>query len=428
MCCGHATHGRVISIEVRGVGIRGWSRTRLRYCVPLTHDAALNRTTTGGSGLSQLTRQLAEAATGIDQPWSVAVEAVAHAVGEACHAELAGQGVHLPVRHRAAWLAITGRPAWFVSVRDPAGVCRCGFAIEASRSRALPGHRVLRTKRLGPMAGAEPRRCGLAAAVATAREPRVIRYHVEIFCRDEEARREIAHDLAAQGFSRVSKPWSYTETIAIDLRPWEHELLASFHATARRHIRAAEKKPVDVLPIVDPVYGARVGSLLRETLTRTGGHYIRQDWDALIAFTRDHPTLARMVGMFRSGDREPDALWAFAVGYNHGDHVEYGVAASTRDTGGVRLPMGYALAWDLMRWAKRVGAEWFDFGGITRGTQADPDDPLGGISDFKRYFGTDVVTVGEEWVFVPRPVRAAIAGTVAKLARRVLDLRSSARA
>ena len=81
-----------------------------------------------------------------------------------------------------------------------------------------------------------------------------------------------------------------------------------------------------------------------------------------------------------------------------------------------------------MRWAKRVGAEWFDFGGITPGTQADPTDPLGGISDFKRYFGTDVVTVGEEWVFVPRPVRAAIAGMVAKLGRRVLDLRARARA
>ena len=345
----------------------------------------------------------------------------------ACQEELARQGVHVPLPHRSVWLEMQNKPYWFVSVRDASGVCRCGFGVEASKLRALPGHRTLRTRRFGASGGTVFRRRGLEAAVALARrEPRVLQYHVEVFERDETNRRAIAEDLGALGFRRSPHPWPYRETISIDLRPTEEQQLASFHGTARRHIRAAEKKPVDVLTVDDPVHGPRVGALLRETLARTGGHYAHhahQDWRALIALSRRHPNLLRIVGMFRSPDRDPGALWAFAVGYNHGSHVEYGIAASTRQTGDIRLPMGYALAWDLMRWAKSLGAEWFDFGGITRGTQRDPDDPLGGISDFKRYFGTDVITVGEEWVFASRPVRAAIVGCVARCARRILDLR-----
>ncbi len=356
------------------------------------------------------------------------VDVDARAGSATCHADLIAGGVYLPLQHRALWLANRSQESWFIRVMD-AGVCSAGFALEASKSRVLPGFRTIRTRRFGAMADGASRRRGLEAAVALARhEPRILRYHIELFAADAIDLRAIAEDLRALGFQRSQHPLCYQETIAIDLRRTEEELLASFHATGRRHIRAADKKPVDVVPLDDPVYGPRIEDLLRETLARTGGHYAHQDWATQIALARDHPDLARIVGMFRSGHREPDALWAFAMGHNHGDHVEYGVAASTRDTGGVRLPMGYALAWDLMRWAKRSGATWFDFGGITRGTQTDASDPLGGISDFKRYFSTNVVAVGDEWVFVVHPIFATIATTLGTLARRLFGKSSSARA
>jgi lipid II:glycine glycyltransferase (peptidoglycan interpeptide bridge formation enzyme) len=70
--------------------------------------------------------------------------------------------------------------------------------------------------------------------------------------------------------------------------------------------------------------------------------------------------------------------------------------------------MAYPLAWDLIRWARGQGAVIFDFGGISAGT-AESDDPLGGISDFKRRFTDRVERVGEEWVYEPHPARAQLA-------------------
>jgi lipid II:glycine glycyltransferase (peptidoglycan interpeptide bridge formation enzyme) len=117
-----------------------------------------------------------------------------------------------------------------------------------------------------------------------------------------------------------------------------------------------------------------------------------------------------VVGLFRTDREGPEALLAFAWGCAHGDQVEYNAAASTRNPE-VRLPMAYALAWDLMRWGKSTGAEQFDFGGITAGTHGE-EDRLGGISDFKRYFTTMEREVGAEWVLEPRPLRAAVASAV----------------
>jgi hypothetical protein len=79
--------------------------------------------------------------------------------------------------------------------------------------------------------------------------------------------------------------------------------------------------------------------------------------------------------------------------------------------------------WDLMCWARRNGASWWDFGGITEGQQGS-DDPVGGISDFKRHFSTTVRLVGERWVLEPSFLRSGIAQGVGALARVIRQLRS----
>ncbi len=133
----------------------------------------------------------------------------------------------------------------------------------------------------------------------------------------------------------------------------------------------------------------------------------------MIGFCTRHPDLARLVGLFQSGVSGPNALLAFALCFFHGDHAQYVTAASTRESS-LKIPLAYGVAWDLLCWAKSEGATWFDFGGITDGTQGDSADLLGGISDFKRYFSKNVVEVGEEWVLEPRRVRAGLARGVGK--------------
>jgi lipid II:glycine glycyltransferase (peptidoglycan interpeptide bridge formation enzyme) len=75
------------------------------------------------------------------------------------------------------------------------------------------------------------------------------------------------------------------------------------------------------------------------------------------------------------------------------------------------MPLTYGLMWDLILWAKGLGASFFDLGGITR-READSHDPREGISRFKRTFASRVEEVGVELVLEPNPAVAAISRTI----------------
>jgi lipid II:glycine glycyltransferase (peptidoglycan interpeptide bridge formation enzyme) len=67
----------------------------------------------------------------------------------------------------------------------------------------------------------------------------------------------------------------------------------------------------------------------------------------------------------------------------------------------------------LIAWSKRLGARWFDFGGVPLPTEKnESDQPLSGITDFKRFFCDQITEVGEDWILEPRPIRALIARAV----------------
>ena len=133
-------------------------------------------------------------------------------------------------------------------------------------------------------------------------------------------------------------------------------------------------------------------------------------------FCTNHPELARLVGIFRSDSGGPGSLLAFACALHHTDHVQYYTAASTRDEG-VKFPLTHGLIWDLVRWAKAHGAKSFDMGGVTAGNVAS-GDPLGGISDFKRFFSKTPVDAGEEWELEPRAASAKFAQFISTAAYR----------
>ena len=82
------------------------------------------------------------------------------------------------------------------------------------------------------------------------------------------------------------------------------------------------------------------------------------------------------------------------------------------------MPFGYGLAWELMTWAKENGAKWFDFGGISAGTASNPDDVLGGISDFKRYFSREKIAVGHEWLFETKPIVSRVGRALSEASSR----------
>jgi hypothetical protein len=305
-----------------------------------------------------------------------------------------------------------------VAIAAPTGVCRAAFAIESSASRALPGHRLLSVARFGLYTGGLDESAmneGVAYLATLAREDRsVLRASAEIFALDEESRRFTAEVLARNGFFRVPPSRTYERTLVLDLAPTEQQLFAGLHKNARQGIRSVTRFPVKVSTATSLSLAERLQQLSDETRARTGGAQRLLDWNAIIEMSAKAPQLSRIAVLERTDRPGPDRILAFAWGCLHGDVGEYSESGSTR-ADDLKVSTSYALLWDLISWARKGGAHTFDLGGITSGI-THSDDPLGGISDFKRRFSQREVEVGEEWELVPRPRRAMVAGIMSRAA------------
>ena len=217
-------------------------------------------------------------------------------------------------------------------------------------------------------------------------------------------------------FEVALHPRTYSSTIFVDLRASEEKILASFHSKTRRDIRALSKYPLECRPITDPLLSSRMNELLGISMGRTGGRFEETSWTGVLDFIATDPSRAALVGVFRTDVSGPAALVGYVLGYRHAQTVQYSTAACAR-LADIRAPLLYAPTWELIRWGKRNGAHWFDFGGITAGSLAS-GERSGGISDFKRYFCAHESTVGGEMVFSPVPRLSRLAASASALVSR----------
>lgn len=329
--------------------------------------------------------------------------------------ELLAAGILLPMGHRAAAIAAHGEEGLFVAVRNSRQWIG-GVFVRQRRIRALPGYSLWRIDNLGEALPADAREPALRYVLALVRrDPRVLRLNIGLFSREGSVRSQLGGILETLGFANTEAN-TYTRTVAVDLRPTETELLSSFSSSARKRLKefARIKIPVSVQQITDGSLAPRMNELLKQTMARTGGRFAPVDWERRIALAKSHPDLCRIVGVVHGELEGADKLLAFVYGCHHGAHAQYSDGASARQLG--RVPLMYPLLWDLLRWARDNGAQWFDMGGVTASSFGDDQDPLGGISDFKRRFSDDVIDVAEEWVLEP----ASLVPTLARGLNRVL--------
>jgi len=330
---------------------------------------------------------------------------------EACERALAAGGIRLPLPHRVGWpLARRGVASLLVALREADGGCAGAVGMYSAASRALPGFRLLRVERLGEALPYAVRAAAVNALAQLARqEPRVLRLSVEVFSRSEQTRAHLAELLRRAGFVRAATTRNWSTTFALDLHPIEDDLFASFSPTVRRAIRSVAKLPVQVRLIDDCELASQLAALSKEAFARTGARYQAVwNWAGVIELSRRMPDASRLVGLFRTDRIGPDALLGFAWGWWNGESVSYFAGASSRPKDLQRVGIVHPLFWDLIVWAKRAGATWFDLGGATAGT-AGSEDPVGGISDFKRRFSKETVDVAEDWVLEPHPLPARVA-------------------
>jgi len=331
--------------------------------------------------------------------------------------ELVAARLPLPLPSRAAWAQAHGTAARFITAHQPSGEVMGGLAVELAVTKALPGHRLLRALHAGAaLSGPSGEALIRGARELAMREPRVLRLNIEVVLRTPEEHALVSTRMRAAGFAALAAIRHYRNTLIIDLAGTEAEILASFSATTRRDLRGWAERPVEMRAISDARYSERLNAIARETFGRTGGEFQPRAWAERIALCRELPNASRLVGLFRAGRDDPDALLAYAWGCAHGDHAHYDDAGSTR-VDDIKVSMMYPLMWDLVRWAKAQGCGWFDMGGAV---PADArDDPRAGISDFKRRFSKVEAAVGAEWEYEPHPARAALARGLRSAAQRL---------
>lgn len=295
---------------------------------------------------------------------------------------------------------------------------------ERHPSRALPGHHIARVFRAGVSLPAATEQAVVEAVLAEARrDSRTLRVHVECFARTAAVRDRLGGVLRERGFTSIPEPTNYEYTLATDLGGRDNAShLASLSQGVRQNIRALARYPVEMRPIRDARDSPRMNALMVETLARTGARHAERDYAPVIAFAAAEPSLSRLVGLYRTDETDAGALIAFAWGLNNVDHVAYDIGASARVPEFKTLSLGYPLLWDLIAWARAGGASWFDYGGVPA-EHSEGEARLARISDFKRRFEKQVVRVAEEWVFVPHPVRAALASTLSRGGERLRRLR-----
>jgi len=335
---------------------------------------------------------------------------------EAAEQELRAAGVPMAIADRAIWATEDrGLQPRFLLARDASGRACGGVAIEESRTRALPGHVVLKVRRFGNGLPIEVCR-GLAEALASVAKnaPRVLRLQVNVFSPDN--REAIDGIFKEIGFAEVQPPSSYRHTLVIDLKPTDDEVFATFSKSARQAIRDTTKKGLKSIILTEPKYAERLNQLQEEALRRTGGDFHADDWEETLRLSREHPNLSCIFGLFLGDGTAPEDMVAFSWVMNQGDHGEYRAAGSTRRSD-IKVSLGYLPVWEMIRWSKATGAIWFDMGGVT--LEGSGDSALEGISAFKRYFSQKVAEVGSEWAFEPSPAKAKFASLFSDVARQL---------
>ena len=201
----------------------------------------------------------------------------------------------------------------------------------------------------------------------------------------------------------------FRNTLCIDLRRSEDELLAAMSGNTRRKIRVAAKKGVTIRPAAAEdlprlyqlyqVTGRRDGFLIRPF------EYYQQAWRAFMEAGLAHALIAE----YR------EVAIAQVILFHFGSKCWYFYGASANEERG-RMP-NYALQWAAIRWAKAQGYTTYDMWGAP--DSFDESDSLWGVYQFKRGFRGLLTRHIGAWDFASSPL---LYYTYEQLAPRLLKL------
>ncbi|MDO8688416.1 MAG: peptidoglycan bridge formation glycyltransferase FemA/FemB family protein, partial [Dehalococcoidia bacterium] len=200
--------------------------------------------------------------------------------------------------------------------------------------------------------------------------------------------------LARAGFRRSTEQVQLRNTMVVDLRPSEEEMLSRMNQSTRRNINLARRNGVEILE-----GGTADISLFYELYRETA------ERDSFILRTPEYYQYLWQVFLERGMARAVFARWqgetlAGCLIMHLGKKAWYLLGASRNEMRDVRP--NQLIQWEAMRWAKSVGAESYDMWGLP--DVLEPGQPMWGLYQFKKGFGGDLRQWAGAFDFVARPV------------------------
>jgi lipid II:glycine glycyltransferase (peptidoglycan interpeptide bridge formation enzyme) len=190
--------------------------------------------------------------------------------------------------------------------------------------------------------------------------------------------------LEEEGFRPSPEQIQLRNTMVVDLRPSQEELLARMSQSTRRNIKLACRHGVEVvegsaedLPLFHQLYletAHRDGFILRTY------RYYQSLWNLFLQQGMAQVLFARWQGQVLAGCillRLGRRVW-YMFGASRSAHRE--------------LRPNQLLQWEAMRWAKAQGAESYDMWGLPN--VLEPGQPMWGLYQFKKGFGGEL----RQWV------------------------------
>ena len=207
-----------------------------------------------------------------------------------------------------------------------------------------------------------------------------------------EAGERVCAILKARGWRFSAAQPQFRNTLKIDLRQSEDEMLSAMSGNTRRKIRAAAKKGVtvraagaDELEILYELYqitAARDGFFIRPF------DYYQRAWQAFMRAGLARALIAEYAG---------EAI-AHVILFRFGATCWYFYGASS-DRERQRMP-NYLLQWQAIKWARAQGCATYDMWGAP--DVFDESDGMWGVYQFKRGFRGQIVRHIGAWDYAPR--------------------------
>ncbi len=219
----------------------------------------------------------------------------------------------------------------------------------------------------------------------------------------------VKDDLLEAGWVSSSEQVQFRNTVLVDLRPTEDELLASMKQKTRYNVRLAARKGVKVRSgtsdDLDMLYMMYAETSVRDGFVIRDQRYYLDLWRTFLAAGIAEPIIAEVEGspvaaviIFRFAGQ----AW-YLYGMSRQEHRE-------------KMP-NHLLQWEAMRRARAYGCTSYDMWGAP--DIFEESDPLWGVYRFKDGFGGSVIRHLGAW---DMPVKPQLYRIYTQLLPKIIDL------